>query len=199
MNSGIYKITNVVTGKFYIGSSVNIKKRWHGHRFDLNNNRHDNQHLQRSWNKYGREAFTFQIVEVVIDPEQLIRREQMWIDHTKVIEVGYNMSPVAGRSKGTLGMKFSDETKARMSAAQQGRTLSAEHRDILIECNRNRVWDDEARKKHSEAHKGHKHTPEQIAKRVAKLRGQKRSPEIREKMSIAQKLAKARQREERGK
>ena len=44
--SGIYKITNKVDGKFYIGSSKNLHKRWLSHRSELRRNHHCNQHLQ---------------------------------------------------------------------------------------------------------------------------------------------------------
>lgn len=50
---GIYYITNTINGKFYVGSSKNIKKRWARHIRDLNNNNHHNIYLQRSCNKYG--------------------------------------------------------------------------------------------------------------------------------------------------
>ena len=49
---GIYKIENKVNGKVYIGQSVNIKKRWKQHKYELNSNNHVNKHLQASWNKY---------------------------------------------------------------------------------------------------------------------------------------------------
>lgn len=62
---GIYCIKNVVTGRMYIGSSINIEKRWHQHRYQLNTNRHENHYLQHSWNKHGEGSFEFSILEVV--------------------------------------------------------------------------------------------------------------------------------------
>ena len=65
--SGIYKIINKINGKYYVGSSVNIKdypnNRWSRHIADLNANRHHNDYLQRAWNKYGQDAFEFIIIE----------------------------------------------------------------------------------------------------------------------------------------
>src|ERR1035437_397640 len=51
--SGIYKIINKIDGKYYIGSSDHIKRRWYSHRTELRKNRHGNQYLQRARNKYG--------------------------------------------------------------------------------------------------------------------------------------------------
>lgn len=51
--SGIYKILNIKNGKFYIGSSNNIKVRWSQHKTLLKNNKHENKYLQNAWNKYG--------------------------------------------------------------------------------------------------------------------------------------------------
>ena len=61
--SGVYKITNEVTGKFYIGSSKDIDARFERHKTLLRTNNHVNTILQRSWNKYGPGKFTFAILE----------------------------------------------------------------------------------------------------------------------------------------
>lgn len=47
--SGVYKIVNRVNGKYYVGSSNHILKRWTRHKNDLDNNKHRNIHLQRGW------------------------------------------------------------------------------------------------------------------------------------------------------
>ena len=62
-NSGIYKITNLINKKYYIGSSLDIKRRWKEHRRNLIKNKHNNIHLQKSWNKYGENSFLFEIIE----------------------------------------------------------------------------------------------------------------------------------------
>ena len=54
---GIYCIENLKNHKKYIGQSVDIKKRWRNHRYKLNGNKHFNQHLQNSWNYYGKDNF----------------------------------------------------------------------------------------------------------------------------------------------
>lgn len=80
---GVYKITNVVNGKFYIGSSKDIKDRWNSHRSDLNGNtRHHSKSLQDDWEKYGESSFRFEILEKC-DKEPISTRinlEQKYLD-----------------------------------------------------------------------------------------------------------------------
>lgn len=98
MRSGIYKITNAVNGKFYIGSSADIDKRWYDHKRELMLNIHTNPKLQHSWNKHGEDKFTFTIVEdVEADQSKLFEREQYYLDTLKPYEreIGYNICPIA--------------------------------------------------------------------------------------------------------
>lgn len=72
---GVYKITNLSTNKFYIGSSINIKKHWEKHKALLRHNKHENPKLQNYWNKYTEKDFIFEILEecdisIVRDREQ---------------------------------------------------------------------------------------------------------------------------------
>jgi group I intron endonuclease len=90
-NSGIYKITNIKTNKFYIGSSKHLNERWQEHKEMLRNNKHINPKLQNSWNYHGGEsAFVFEILENA-DPEKILEREQFYLDTLKPYEVGYNI------------------------------------------------------------------------------------------------------------
>lgn len=102
--SGVYIIKNTHNGKCYIGSSVNIKKRWSEHKWLLNKNSHHSPHLQNAWNFYGGESFIIEVLEEcpVYD---LLKREQHYIDS---ILPEYNVSKTAGNR---LGCKHSDETK----------------------------------------------------------------------------------------
>jgi group I intron endonuclease len=59
---GIYKITNLVSGKCYIGSARNTAGRIANHKFRLRKNNHFNSHLQASWNKYGEDSFIFEVI-----------------------------------------------------------------------------------------------------------------------------------------
>ena len=63
--SGIYRIRNLVNGKFYLGSAKDIKCRWNRHRYDLRRKNHHSQYLQRAWDLHGEESFVFEVVEEV--------------------------------------------------------------------------------------------------------------------------------------
>lgn len=77
---GIYKITCTANGRVYIGSSVDVYARCRNHRWALGANCHCNSHLQNAWNKYGEDAFVFAAVEYVEFSDDLLAREQFWID-----------------------------------------------------------------------------------------------------------------------
>jgi group I intron endonuclease len=90
MKSGIYKIVSKINNKFYIGSAKDINKRWKRHIRDLKNKRHINQHLQRCYDKYGEDNFSFEIVEIC-NKEELLIKEQYYLDSLKAYEVGFNI------------------------------------------------------------------------------------------------------------
>lgn len=146
--SGIYKIYNSVTKKCYVGSSKNINSRWKKHKEDLTANRHHNQHLQNDWNKYGKDAFQLEVIEVcLLDKGILIEREQYYID---TLKPEYNICPVAGTS---LGRKLSDEHKRKISEKLKGHKVSDETKaKISLTVNTNMT--EELRNKLSNSHKG---------------------------------------------
>lgn len=153
--SGIYAIRNIITGKLYIGSAVNIGDRLHKHRGRLRSNIHPNKHLQLAWNKYWEQSFEFIILEYVEDVNLLLHAEECWIEYhsTYKKEFGYN---ARRKPNSNLGLKFSEETKAKISASNIGKHSF-----------KRRPWTEEERLKISKRNKGKKHSPEHIAKRVA--------------------------------
>ena len=58
---GIYKITNIINNKVYVGSAVNVTYRFKTHKRLLKQNKHFNTHLQSSYNKYGKDNFKFEM------------------------------------------------------------------------------------------------------------------------------------------
>jgi len=152
--AGIYKITNNLTGKYYVGSSSNIYHRWYIHRCKLNNNHHANPHLQASWNKYGHSAFRFEVIEVMPEGE-LESAEQKYLDECRRnSELSYNLSfdsiaPMRGRkmslesrkkiSESNMGKVMSEETRKKMSNIRIGMIFSDEHKSHISSSQIGRV------------------------------------------------------------
>lgn len=111
--SGIYKITNLTNGKFYIGSATRLRKRFSDHKRYLERKTHDNDHLTNSYHLNGAENFVFECIELVAK-EKLIEREQFYIDSLSACNenIGYNICPTAGS---TLGLKRTQESKDEIS------------------------------------------------------------------------------------
>ena len=80
--SGIYKITNTITGDFYIGSSKNVKQRWRAHKCPSSWNKCPNNPLYLDMNKYGLDKFDFQVIEEV-EADKLKEKEQQFIETLK--------------------------------------------------------------------------------------------------------------------
>lgn len=88
---GVYKITNIVNWKFYIGSSKDIEHRWRQHKNQLNENQHGNLYLQNAWNKYGGANFKFEIIEEC-SPKIQFEREQFYLNELNPFgDHGYNI------------------------------------------------------------------------------------------------------------
>jgi len=103
----VYMIFCTSNCKFYIGSTKNVKIRIERHKNKLNSNKHPNFYLQNCWNKYGKDAFFYVILEEV-EEICLLKEEQKWMDLTKCYDpkIGFNEVKFAGR---TTGYKHSKE------------------------------------------------------------------------------------------
>jgi group I intron endonuclease len=145
--TGIYRITNTLTGRHYVGSADSIRARWVQHRMHLRNNSHHSAKLQRSWNKHGAEAFEFAIVQELPDRAGIIEREQHWIDALHGYTAGYNACATAGS---TTGLKLTPEQRAAQAAARALRpklVRSPEHRALMAENARGVVFTQERKDK----------------------------------------------------
>ena len=80
--SAVYKITNTITGDFYIGSSKDIKKRWTAHKSPSRWNEHPNNQLYLDMKKFGVDTFDFQII-AEIEEGSLKATEQQFIEKLK--------------------------------------------------------------------------------------------------------------------
>ncbi len=167
MDTGIYKITNLVNGNIYVGSaSTSIRKRWNSHKFDLRHNKHRNDHLQKAWKKYGEQTFIFEIIELTL-PDSCIQREQFWIDNLKP---QYNIAKIAGSNRGIKFGPMSEEMKRRISATLTGRQKTPEHITNVAKAltgKPGRPASEETRRKMSAARKGRKMSHEARVKMSA--------------------------------
>ena len=167
MVSGIYVIANKVAGKFYVGSSIDIARRWKRHLYELRHGKHHSIKLQNSYSKHGEEAFSFSIVEFCSKTEfQLL--EQRWLDNLNAHTEGYNVCP---KACDVSTLPKTDEHKRRIGEAQLGRKRSLSAKENM-----------------SKAMSGKKRGPmsaELRAKISASLKGRVIPPETREKLAAA--------------
>ncbi len=117
--SGIYKITNLINNKFYIGSGKCIRKRFYAHKTELKHNKHTNSHLQRSWNKYGEENFKFEVL-VTCPKEYRVKLEQWFLDNMKP---EYNICMLASCPNPVI---ITDEYRKQISLRFKGKKQSSE-------------------------------------------------------------------------
>ena len=81
IQSGIYKITQVDTGRIYIGSTINIAQRFYGHKICLRTGTHKNKGMCKDSLVYGADSFVFEILELTeSDDNTLSEREKHWQD-----------------------------------------------------------------------------------------------------------------------
>lgn len=192
MASGIYHITHTGSGKMYVGSASNIRHRVSQHFWQLKTGRHHNAKLQNAFNKYGRAAFGWGVLEEVADASRLVAREQHYFD---ALKPHFNICPVAGRTvgvtrtaaarrrigaanagerNGMYGRKHSPEAMAAIAAASRQRAGSSATVAALSKghgWNRGQSWPPESRRKMSDA------KPKIRVERVCPLTGETKTYE----------------------
>ena len=88
----IYKITNIVNNKVYIGQSIRpIEQRFKRHINDAVNNNLDT-HFARAIRKYGQAKFVIEQIDIASSQDELNKKEQYWIKYYDSINKGYNES-----------------------------------------------------------------------------------------------------------
>ena len=128
----IYKITNLITNKFYVGKDETNTPTYMG----------SGKWIKNSANKHGIENFSKEILEVCNDSDHLAEREMFWIKklNTNNPVVGYNLTD-GGDGGNTYKYKTEEEManiKNKISEAGKGRVFSDEHRKKLSEAAKRR-------------------------------------------------------------
>ena len=121
-----YKITCHENDKNYYGSTNKFGRRKSQHLHYLRNGIHINKHLQNAYNKYGEDSFTFEIIELFDHREDMKLAEQRLLDEH--LNVSFNKSSSSegpqlfGDKNGFYGKKHSEEAKAKMKKAKEGKS-----------------------------------------------------------------------------
>lgn len=181
----VYKTTNLVNGKFYIGQDTNNNPDYFG----------SGVKIKLAMKKYGKDNFRKEILEYCKTQEALNEREKFWIKETKAIELGYNLaeggfgcSNMSDEikqkiSKSKKGVRLSEQTKQRMSCSARGRKVSEETKQKLSLANIGKKLSDEHIEKMRQSHLGKKLPEEQKIKIGEKSKGRKMSEEAKLKIS----------------
>ena len=107
------KITNIINNKSYIGVDSYFPKRLKQHKSNLDKNIHKNKYLQNSYNKYGFENFTFELLKNCETREEMLNKEIELISYYNTLENGYNHT-IGG--EGSIGYKHKEESISKMSS-----------------------------------------------------------------------------------
>lgn len=178
--SYIYKVTNTINHKVYIGQSVNPIARLRQHITSRSNKAYL---LNYAIKKYGVENFLFEVIRSEVPIEQINETEIQCIkEHNCKVPNGYNITE---GGEGLKGHKHSEETKQKIRQAGLGRVVSYETRMKIGLAHKGKTLSEEMKAKLSVSHRGKKQSEETIQKRVAANTGRKRTEEFKKKMSLA--------------
>lgn len=190
----IYKITNQVNGKSYIGLTTKDRPtdRYSQHRYlarhpEMENSKSKNSYIHAAMRKYGLENFTFEIIEEVSENEDLNVKEQYWIAfyHTYVKDPQCNGYNLTKGGEGTQGFSRTQTIEEREKRKISNKQFYINHPEALVEKSKRTkaLWENEEYRKkvtesnqkfyaeHSEMFKGENnpfygkhHTEESLAK-----------------------------------
>ena len=191
----IYKITNKVNKKFYIGSALDMTKREYDHRNNLRGQKHHNSHLQNAFNKYGEDAFEFSCKEVDVENERALRLlEERYINHCWNSGLLYNISKRGGGGDTISYHPKNKEIreKIRKASKENYNKLTIEEKEKYSEKyrgeknpNYGNKWTEEQRKRLSEYRKEYfkTHIHHQKGKTYEEMFGELRAKEMKEEIS----------------
>jgi group I intron endonuclease len=121
--AGIYGLRNILTNKWYVGQSIDVKFRWKKYSYSDCRNQ---TKLFNALKKYGYDSFEKIILEECLpDANVLNLREDYWIDYYDAIDNGYNIRRAGGKGP------MPQETKDRISNALKGKPCP-EYRKKMI-------------------------------------------------------------------
>lgn len=175
--AGIYRIRidrGLKPPKFYIGQASIFRTRRKSHFKALRGNKHENPALQKAFNKYGQQAFTFEIVLACEKRKQILTFYEQRLLDSYSRESIYNVHTACVDSP--LGTKASEATRTKHSTARRGLKYSAEHCSAISASLKGHEITKAARAKISAALKGRKDSPEMCAKKRGRIPWNKGKP-----------------------
>jgi group I intron endonuclease len=89
---GVYKISNLLSGRYYIGYSTNINRRFRVHRYKLKQNCHDNIFLQRAYNLDGEDKFKYEILQICNTEDEAKEIELKYLTDLSIRNIIYNLN-----------------------------------------------------------------------------------------------------------
>jgi group I intron endonuclease len=151
MTHFVYKVTNSVNGKIYIGITYNVDKRWRKHQRNANSPAYSSR-FYSAIRKHGVEYFSIEVIYCSLFRDDVMEKEIYFIREYNSIDknYGYNMT------YGGENTSSHPEIRAKISAAHKGKILSAEHKVKISASGKGRIVTSEGRKnmgnatKHSE-------------------------------------------------
>ena len=148
----IYKITNNINGKIYIGKHSTDK---------LNDGYMGSGVLiKKAIQKYGIENFTKEYLAFCDNEETLNWLERFYIKKYNAKECGYNLSDGGEGVLGVKGLKRTEETKKKLSDSHKGKLFSVEHKKKLSVAHKGKQRSEEHKRKLSESNKGKRRSEE---------------------------------------
>lgn len=192
----IYKITNKINGKIYVGQTTRtLDARWSQHLYDATVREYPYA-IYRAIRKYGVDAFTIESICECETLEELNEQEKLFAQSLNAfVPNGYTLTAGTGigadsddtklkKSRAGKGRQFSETHKKNLSEAKKGtktgqdnpfygKTHTEETKKKLSEIAKHRTFSRETRKKMSESHKGKTPSQETLDKKSLAMSGEK--------------------------
>lgn len=145
---GVYKITNKINNKCYIGISTNIEHRWEQHKNPYNWDRESSKLLYKAFQKYGLENFNFDIIEQC-EISQLSQKEEFYISFYNSYKNGYNMTAGGETNQGESHPKHKltkediIDIRTRYENLERKQEVYQLYKDRIGESGFHKIWNNE--------------------------------------------------------
>jgi group I intron endonuclease len=175
----IYKITNLINNKIYIGQTIHDNPKYLG----------GGRLIKMAIKKYGRKNFLKEILEICSKKEDLSKKEIYWIKkfNSRDPKIGYNMA------EGGASFYINEESRKKISESLKGKyigknafrhgiKLTEEHKKIISKSNKGKIFSNETRKKMSKSRIGIIYSLETRKKMSESHRGKKLTNDHKERI-----------------